>query len=107
MNECLKAFESVMKAICHKHKWQYNQKDTAKVLIDICLKEGLIPHFLESHFTALRSSLESGAPTVRNKMSGHGHGVQPNTVPAYMAGYLLHLTATSILLMVEAEKQLP
>jgi hypothetical protein len=107
MNECLKAFESVMKAICHKHKWQYKQKDTAKILIDTCFKNGLIPHFLESHFTDLRSSLESGVPTVRNKMSGHGQGVQPNAVPAYMAGYLLHLTATSILLMVEAEKQLP
>ena len=107
MNECLKAFESVMKAICHERKWQYNQKDTAKVLIDTCFKNGLIPHFLESHFTALRSSLESGVPTVRNKMSGHGQGVQPNAVPAYMAGYLLHLTATSILLMVEAEKHLP
>jgi hypothetical protein len=107
MNECLKAFESVMKAICHKRKWQYNQKDTAKVLIDTCFKKGLIPNFLEGHFTALRSCLESGVPTVRNKMSGHGQGVQPNDVPAYMAGYLLHLTATSILLMVEAEKQLP
>jgi Domain of unknown function (DUF7014)/AbiJ N-terminal domain 4 len=107
MNECLKAFESVMKAICHKRKWQYNQKDTAKVLIDICFKKGLIPNFLESHFTALRSCLESGVPTVRNKLSGHGQGVQPKAVPAYMAGYLLHLTATSILLMVEAEKQLP
>jgi hypothetical protein len=71
------------------------------------IKNVLIPHFLESHFTALRSSLESGVPTVRNKMSGHGQGVQPNAVPAHMAGYLLHLTATSILLMVEAEKQLP
>jgi hypothetical protein len=107
MNECLKAFESVMKAICHKRKWQYNQKDTAKILIDTCFKKGLIPNFLESHFTALRSCLESGVPTVRNKMSGHGQGVQPNAVPAYMAGYLLHLTATSILLIVEAEKQLP
>jgi len=107
MNECLKAFESVMKAICHKRKWQYNQKDTAKILIDTCFKKGLIPNFLESHFTAFRSTLESGVPTVRNKMSGHGQGVQPNAVPAYMAGYLLHLTATSILLMVEAEKQLP
>jgi hypothetical protein len=107
MNECLKAFESVMKAICHKRKWQYNQKDTAKVLIDTCFKKGLIPQYLESHFTSLRSCLESGVPTVRNKLSGHGQGVQPNAVPAYMAGYLLHLTATSILLMVEAEKQLP
>jgi hypothetical protein len=99
MNECLKAFESVMKAICHKRKWQYNQKDTAKALIDTCFKNSLIPRYLESHFTALRSSLESGVPTVRNKMSGHGQGVQSNAVPAYMAGYLLHLTATSILLM--------
>jgi|SRR5882672_1372744 len=107
MNECLKAFESVMKAICHKRKWQYQQKDTAKVLIDTCFKNGLIPQFLESHFTSLRSCLGSGVPTVRNIMSGHGQGVQPNDVPAYMAGYLLHLTATSILLMIEAEKQLP
>jgi tetratricopeptide (TPR) repeat protein len=108
MNECLKAFESIMKAICHKRKWQYNQqKDTAKVLIDTCFKNNLIPKFLENHFTALRSCLESGVPTVRNKMSGHGQGVQLSTVPDYMAGYLLHLTATSILLMVEAEKQLP
>lgn len=107
LNECLKAFESVMKAICHKRGWQYNQKDTAKTLIDNCFKNRLIPSFLESQFTALRSCLESGVPTVRNKMSGHGQGVQQNVVPDYMAGYLIHLTATSILLLVEAEKRLP
>lgn len=107
LNECLKAFESVMKTICHKRKWQYNQKDTAKNLIDTCFKNGLIPSYLESHFTALRSCLESGVPTVRNKMSGHGQGVQQNTVPSYLASYLLHLTATSILMLVEAEKELP
>lgn len=35
--ESLKAFESTMKAICHKRKWPYQQSDTAKALIDICL----------------------------------------------------------------------
>ena len=30
MNECLKAFESCMKSICQKRKWNYNQTDAAK-----------------------------------------------------------------------------
>ena len=107
LNECLKSFESTMKVICHKRSWAYNQNDTAKTLIDNCLKNGLIPSHLQSHFAGLRACLESGIPTVRNKMSGHGQGVNQNIVPEYLASYLLHLTATSILLFVEAEKKLP
>jgi hypothetical protein len=103
---CLKAFESVMKAICEKHKWAYNKGDTAKRLLDICFDKGLIPSFLLSHYSALRSSLESGIPTVRNELGGHGQGSTPVEVPPYLAAYLLHLTATSILLLADAEKAL-
>lgn len=107
LNECLKAFESTIKAICDKRSWQYSNSDTAKKLIDICLQKGLIPSYLQSQFTALRASLESGIPTVRNKLSGHGQGTQQANVPRYMAAYLLHLTATSILFLTDAEKELP
>lgn len=107
LNECLKAFESSMKAICQKRKWTFKETDTAKALLDICFREGLIPSFLQAHFSSLRSGLESGVPTVRNKLSGHGQGSQQIVVPGYFVRYMLNLTATSILLLIEAEKELP
>lgn len=104
LNEALKAFESTMKIICAKRSWSYDQKDTAKTLIDHMLKNGLIPAHLTSHFTGLRTTLESGLPTTRNRLSGHGRGVADHDVPDYIASYALHLTATNILLLVEADK---
>jgi hypothetical protein len=107
LNECLKAFESSMKAICHKRGWTYNQNDTAKKLIEICFANELIPSYLQSQITALKSVLESGIPTVRNKLGGHGQGTQQTKVPQYLVSYILHLTATTILLLVQAEQSLP
>ena len=42
LNECLKAFESLMKAICDKRGWSYNGNSTAKSLIQTCLNNELI-----------------------------------------------------------------
>jgi hypothetical protein len=68
----LKSFESTMKAICAKRKWTYPRNATAKPLLDILIKNGLIPASMESHFTGLRVAMESGLPTIRNTSSGHG-----------------------------------
>jgi len=106
LNECLKAFESTMKAICTKRKWVFNATDTAKTLIDVCVRRGLFPAAILSHITGFRSALESGIPTVRNRMSAHGQGPAIVDVPAYYASYMLHLTATTIQLLAEAEKAL-
>lgn len=107
LNDCLKAFESTMKSICVKRKWAYQPTDTAKSLLDIIFGKGLIPAFMQSHFTGIRSSLEAGVPTVRNKLGGHGQGANQVIVPEYIASYLLHLTATNIILLIQAEKELP
>jgi len=106
LNECLKAFESLMKAICDKRKWPYVKTATAKELIRVCLDNNLIPAFWESHYTALRSMLESGVPTGRNKLSGHGQGSTPTTVPSHLVSYMLHITAASMLFLAEAEAAL-
>jgi hypothetical protein len=105
LNDCLKAFESTLKTICSKRKWAFNATDTAKNLIEIVFDKGLIPPFLQSHLTGLRTTLESGIPTVRNKLSGHGQGVQPVEVPEYIASYALHLTASNILLLIKADAE--
>lgn len=106
LNECLKALESTLKGICHKRKWTYSEKDTANKLLDICFNAGLIPQYLQSEFTGLRVTLESGVPTTRNKQGGHGRGVQPRNVPQHLAGYILNLTASSIVFLINAEKEL-
>ncbi len=66
LNDCLKSFESTMKAICDKHKWQYNQSATAKTLIQICFDNNLVPLFWQQQLTSLRSMLEG---TSKNLLS--------------------------------------
>ena len=106
VNWCLKAFESTMKAICHKRKWQYNQTDTARPLIKICEDNGLFPVFMQTHLTGLRTTLESGVPTARNKTSGHGQGVTPTIVSEQFASYVMNLTAANIRFLAESEQAL-
>jgi hypothetical protein len=104
LNECLKAFESTMKAICHTRKWPYNQNDTARALIKVCEDNNLFPVFMENHLNGLRMTLESGVPTARNKTSAHGQGVTPIKVSAQFASYVLNLTATNIRFLAESER---
>lgn len=100
--DCLKAFESTIKGICKLRGWVTQPTDTASNLIAVCFDKNLLPTYLNSQFTSLRSLLESGIPTVRNKNGGHGQGVDPISVPEYLARYALNLTATNALFLVEA-----
>lgn len=102
--DCLKSLESTIKSICAAKGWGFNQNDTAKNLINICFTNGLLHNSLDSQFTSLRSLLESGVPTIRNKFGGHGQGADPVTVPNHIAKYALNLTATSIYFLVDAFK---
>ena len=104
--ECLKSFESVMKSICDKRKWSYAQNAPCKALIDICFTNGLIPLFWQQHFSALRSTMESGVPTGRNKLGGHGQGSEVVDVPRHIVAYVLHMTAACIVFLVDAEKSM-
>ena len=106
MNDALKSFESTMKSICDKRGWAYDPKDTSKKLIDICYKNGLIPTFWQQNMSALRSLLEGGVPTGRNKLSGHGQGATPTTVPEHIVSYVLHMAAAAIVFLVRSEENI-
>jgi hypothetical protein len=107
LTDALKSIESTMKVICDKRGWTVAPTDTAKKLIEVCLANGLIPTYWQNHFTTLRSMLESSVPTARNKTSGHGQGVTIQQVPDYLASYVLHMTASTIVFLVKAEQALP
>lgn len=99
--ECLKAFESTLKVICKEKGWAYNQTDTAKKLIQVCFTNNLIPSFTQNQFTSLQNLLESGIPTIRNKLGGHGQGQVPQKVDDEMTRYGLNLTGTNIIFLIE------
>lgn len=106
INDCLKSFESIMKAIHTKRGWEYKQTDACKKLIDSCISNGLIPEYLLSQYQSITNLLSSGLPTIRNKETGHGKGIQANDVPEHLASYALHLTATNLLFLAQCEATL-
>ena len=105
LNECLKAFESIMKTICDKRRWNYSKNATSKPLIQVCFDNGLIPSFWQSHYSSLRNLLESSVPTGRNKLSGHGQGTTPEAVPDHLVAYMLNMTASAIVFLAEADEK--
>ncbi len=107
ITEAAKAFESTMKTICDLRRWPYLPTDTAQTLIDILLANSLVPEYLQSQFTSLRSLLESGVPTVRNKASAHGQGSAPVLLPEHLASYALAVAAANIVLVVRAHLATP
>ncbi len=100
--DCLKAFESSMKIICDLKGWSYKATDTAKSLIEVCLANNLVPTFTQQQLTSLRTLLESGVPTVRNKQAGHGQGATRHQVSPHLARFGLHLTAAVVVLLVDS-----
>lgn len=106
LSECLKSFESLMKSICDKRDWEYSGNATAKNLIQACLENELIPKFWQENFTSLRCLLESSIPTGRNKLGGHGQGRATISVPDHLVAYMLHMTASALVFLDEAEAAL-
>ena len=107
LNECLKSFESTMKAICDKREWAFDQNTTAKQLIAVMFDKGLVPSFWQNQFSSLRSLLESSVPTGRNKQSGHGQGSTPKVVSDDVVQFMINMTASCLLFLISAEKKLP
>ncbi|TMP85093.1 STM4504/CBY_0614 family protein [Pseudoalteromonas sp. S983] len=118
--ECNKAFESVMKVIIHKQGWLYDSsenatdsserkaktKASASGLIKVCFENQLFPDYLQSQLTSLRTLLESSIPTIRNKNDSHGAGLQTADIPASLASFTLHMTASTVLFLIECETRL-
>jgi len=93
-----------VKTICNLSGWHYQAGDTAQNLINIVLSNGLVDKSLQSHFTAIRTTLDAGLPTIRNRTSAHGQGSQTVEVPEYLTAYAIHLASAAIVMLVEAYK---
>jgi len=99
--ECLKAFESTMKIICVDKGWNVPPTATANGLINAVITNGLVPQYIQSQMTALRSAMETGVPTLRNRIGGHGQGTDVITADDTTARYVLNLTGSNIIYLAE------
>jgi hypothetical protein len=94
LTKCGSAFESVLKVICTRNTWPYDQKDTADVLLKTVF----------SHKATLEPFLKEPlmiVATLRNRLSkSHGAGTAPKTVRPNRAEYAINATAAAILLLV-------
>jgi hypothetical protein len=104
IHDCANAFESVLKIIISAKGWPLSPGDTASKLISTAFANNLIPAYMQTEFAGLRTLLESGVPTVRNKNGGHGAGTSPREIPSYIAAFQLHQTAAAIILLIESAK---
>jgi hypothetical protein len=105
ITKALNAFESTIKTICVLNGWSYDQKATASGLIATMFEHELLSKRYEGFFGALKAVLESGLPAVRNaSAASHGQGPDVVPVPTHVTAFALHLAASSIVLLVEANK---
>ena len=96
-----------MKAICDARGWSYGAGATVAPLVQLLCDKGLIPAWLQNELTGIRTILEGGLGTVRNKLGGHGDGSKPRDVPAHFVAFALHMAAANIVLLVEAHRAMP
>ena len=105
IHSATKAFESTMKIICAGMNYNFDKdKDTAKKLIDILEKNSFYPSYLNNFMSGLRTT-SKGAPTVRNKDSGHGQGETIKNVTDEYVEYVLNLVATDIVFLYKIYKE--
>lgn len=103
LNECLKSFETTMKIICHHNHWEFANTDTAKNLINVLLKNNFLHNYHESQLNAMKQLLESQIPTIRNKNSAHGQGIEKRLVPDSLATLMLYVTGATIRFFVQTQ----
>ena len=92
--KCGSSFESVMKIICARKVWSYNQTDTAAPLLDVIFSNTNLDSFFKQPLMLVA--------TIRNRLSSaHGAGTQPRIVDRHVANFAINATAAAILLLVE------
>ena len=95
--KCGSSLESVMKVICDRKGWPYQQTDAAAKLLDRILSKTTLDPFFEQPIMLIA--------TIRNRLGkAHGAGTQQKAVSRHVASYVINATASAILLLVEETK---
>lgn len=97
------SFESTMKEILGKRGVSLDRTDTASNLIKKLKDDGILDPPLLSFADSVRTTLESGLPTLRNVIPGAGHGRGKAVDKEYQTycNFALHLAGSLIVFLIE------
>jgi len=98
--EALKAFESTMKAILQELGHPFTPTWPATKLIEACIDADIIPARLGSFSAGVRTTLESGLPTIRN-IAAHGKGHDAKDIQRSYAQFAVNLCGSYIVFLIE------
>ena len=94
LTKCGSSLESVLKVICKRNNWPFNENDTLEPLLNTVIDKSA----LESYY---KQTLKITA-TIRNRRStSHGGGSEVRTASHSIAQYVISSTAAAISLIVE------
>lgn len=92
--KCGSSFESVLKVICDRKGWAYNQNDTASTLVKTIIANTSLENYFEPMLIIVA--------TLRNRLSSaHGAGTTVRQAPRHVAQYALNMTASAILMLTQ------
>jgi HEPN domain-containing protein len=103
--KCNNAVESCLKAICKKHSWSIKGNSVTGDLISECKNNGLFPPLTGTHLAHL-TSLTKSVSAIRGDSAAHAPDDEGRNVTFEVASYVLHLTATNIIFLIECERAL-
>lgn len=98
IQEANKSFESTMKSVLTKRSISFNQDANADLLLDYLKGNEVIYPYTKPLFL--------GLPTIRNKQSGHGQGVDPKEITQSYAELALNLAGTFIVFLINRYQEL-
>jgi hypothetical protein len=99
--EACKAFESTIKSILDNRNVTYDPNARLQVLIAALKTEGLFDSYLDSFSNNLIAILNSSVNTVRNRLSGHGDGLETNEVERSYSSFALNLSGSCIVFLLD------
>ena len=106
IQEANNSFESTMKSILTKLDIKFDpQRDNASKLLQILYDNDVIYTHTQEFTDNLKKILQ-GLPTIRNKQSGHGQGLNPIEIYKSYAGLSLHLAGSFIVFLINRYDEL-
>ncbi len=102
-----KSYESTLKTILDLKDIEYSSKDNIPKLVEkIRNNTDIIDSNIKSAFDSVWSVLHNGPPTIRNQPGvGHGQGKEIKDIEKSYADFVLRLTGTYIVFLIERYKE--
>ncbi|MED7818958.1 MULTISPECIES: STM4504/CBY_0614 family protein [unclassified Francisella] len=101
---CSSSLESVMKIIIKLNDWEMPRTSTSSLLIDTLIEN----KFLKPYYSNILNNLKevvSITSRIRNKEGGHGAGTEELCNDMSLMTYVINITASTILFLMEHQKE--